>query len=388
MTAQPPGRKPARPNFSSGPCAKPPGWSLDRLAEAPLGRSHHSVPARAKLRQAIALTRAVLEIPATHRIAIVPGSDTGAVELALWSLLGARGIDLLTWDAFGARWVGDVVTQLRLSPMSRVLRAPFGEIIDLHTVDCAHDVVFVWNATSSGVRVPNADWIAADRQGLTICDATSAVFAQRLDWAKLDVVTFSWQKALGSEAAHGMLVLGPRAVARLESYVPPWPLPRLFRLADDGKLIDAIFEGATLNTPSLLCVEDFLAALQWALGQGGLTALMARADANAGALAHWVEKTSWIDYLAKDEALRSNTSVCLEITDPAIAALTPQGRAAFIAALVGLLERQGVAYDIAAHREAPPGLRIWCGPTIETADVEALTPWLDYAFATTQREWA
>jgi phosphoserine aminotransferase len=372
--------RPANPHFSSGPCRKHPGWSLQGLQNALLGRSHRAKAPKAKLQRAIDLTREILEVPADYRIGIMPASDTGAVEAALWSLLGARGVDVLAWEAFGAGWVTDIAKELRLADV-RTLAADYGEIVDLAKVNFDHDVVFTWNGTSSGVRVPNGDWIAADRQGLTICDATSAAFAQRLDWQKLDVVTLSWQKVLGGEAGHGMLILGPRAVERLQSYTPLWPLPKLFRLTKDGRLIEGIFEGETINTPSMLCVEDYLDALHWAKSQGGLAGLIARSDANAAALTHWVGKTEWIDFLAKDEKCRSNTSVCLKIIDPAVACLPAEAQVAFIAALTDRLEAEGVAFDIAAYRAAPPGLRIWCGATVDKADIEALTLWLDFAFA-------
>jgi phosphoserine aminotransferase len=380
MVATTPGARPVNPCFSSGPCAKRPGWSLQNLSDAPLGRSHRGKPGKAKLKRAIDLTREVLQVPADYRIGIVPASDTGAVEMALWSLLGARGVDMLTWESFGEGWVTDVVKQLKLKD-ARVLKAPYGEIVDLATVNFDNDVVFTWNGTTSGVRVPNGDWIAADRKGLTICDATSAAFAQKLDWSKLDVVTFSWQKVLGGEAAHGMLILGPRAVERLESYTPAWPLPKIFRMTKGGKLIDGIFTGETINTPSMLCVEDYIDALVWAQGLGGLAALIARADANTKAIADWVARTPWIDFLAKDPATRSNTSVCLKVVDPAVTALDAEAQAAFAKGLATRLEKDGVAYDIGAYRDAPPGLRIWCGATVETADIVALTHWLDFAYA-------
>jgi len=372
----------ARPNnarFSSGPCAKRPGWTPEILKDAALGRSHRAKLGKAKLKLAIDLTRDVLQVPADYRIGITPGSDTGAVEMALWSLLGARGVDILAWESFGEGWVTDVVKQLKLD--ARVLKASYGELPDLSQVNFDRDVVFTWNGTTSGVRVPNADWIKADRKGLTICDATSAAFAQKLDWTKLDVVTFSWQKALGGEAAHGMLILSPRAVERLETYKPAWPLPKVFRMTKGGKLIEGIFEGETINTPSMLCVEDYLDALQWAKRIGGLNALIARADANLKTIADWAAKTPWIDFLAADPATRSNTSVCLKVIDPAIAGLPAEAQAAFAKAIASLLEREKVAYDIGAYRDAPPGLRIWCGATIEKSDVEALTHWLDFAFA-------
>jgi phosphoserine aminotransferase len=375
-----PAVRPAVPHFSSGPCAKRPGWSLSALTDALLGRSHRSKAGKAKLKRAIELTREVLEVPADYRIGIVPASDTGAVEMALWSLLGARRVTMLAWESFGEGWVSDVTKELKLKDVT-VLKAPYGELPDLAQVDWSSDVVFTWNGTTSGVRVPNGDWIAADRQGLAICDATSACFAQRLDWGKLDVVTFSWQKALGGEAAHGMLILSPRAVARLESYTPPWPLPKIFRLTKSGKLNRGIFEGETINTPSMLCVEDYLDTLGWAKSIGGLRALMARADANAKAIADWVAVTPWIDFLAADPATRSNTSVCLKVVDPAVVKLAPETQAAFVKSLAAALEKEGIAYDIDAYRDAPPGLRVWCGSTAERADVEALTLWLDWAFA-------
>ncbi|MBL8587065.1 MAG: phosphoserine transaminase [Methylobacteriaceae bacterium] len=380
MTAIRPAARPARAEFSSGPCAKRPGWSLDRLKDAPLGRSHRAKVGKGKLKRAIDQTRAVLQVPADYRIGIVPASDTGAVEMAMWSLLGARGVDLLAWESFGEGWVTDAVKQLKLKD-ARVLKCGYGDLPDLAQVNFDHDVVFTWNGTTSGVRVPDGDWIAADRKGLTICDATSAAFAQRLDWGKLDVVTFSWQKALGGEAAHGVLILSPRAVARLESYTPAWPMPKLFRMTKGGKLVEGIFEGETINTPSMLCVEDYLDALDWAASIGGLDALIARADANAKVIADWAAKTPWIDFLAKDAATRSNTSVCLKVVDPEIVALPAEAQAAFAKALASALEKEGVAYDIGAYRDAPPGLRIWCGATVDAADLAALTQWLDWAFA-------
>ncbi len=380
MTAAIPGTKPANPNFSSGPCAKRPGWSLEALKDAPLGRSHRAKVGKAKLKQAIDLTRDVLQVPADYRIGIVPASDTGAVEMAMWSLLGARPVDLLAWESFGEGWVTDAVKQLKLKD-SRVLKAGYGEIPNLADVNFDNDVVFTWNGTTSGVRVPNGDWIPADRKGLTICDATSAAFAQRLDWAKLDVVTFSWQKVLGGEAAHGMLILSPRAVERLESYVPAWPMPKIFRMTKGGKIIEGIFEGETINTPSMLCVEDYIDALQWSKGLGGLDALIARADANTKVIADFVAANDWIDFLAKDPATRSNTSVCLVFSDAAVSALPADGQAAFAKQVASLLEKQGVAYDVGAYRDAPAGLRVWCGATVETADVKALVEWLAWAFA-------
>jgi phosphoserine aminotransferase len=383
MTIAMPGVRPLIPHFSSGPCAKRPGWNLQALTDALLGRSHRSKVGKAKLKRAIDLTREILELPADYRLGIVPASDTGAVEMALWSLLGARPVTVLAWESFGEGWVTDIVKQLKLKDVS-VLKADYGELPNLAAVDPGSDVVFTWNGTTSGVRVPDADWIAADRQGLTICDATSAAFAQPLDWAKLDVVTFSWQKALGGEAAHGMLALSPRAVHRLETYQPPWPLPKLFRMTKGGKLNEAIFEGETINTPSMLCVEDYLDALQWAKSIGGLKALMAQADTNARLIARWVERTPWVDFLARNPRLRSNTSVCLKVVDPAITALPATAQAAFAKAIAAALEKEGVAYDIASYRDAPPGLRIWCGATVEDGDIEALTAWLDWAFACTR----
>jgi len=375
-----PAARPVNARFSSGPCAKRPGWTPQALDDAALGRSHRAKIGKSKLKLAIDLTREVLGIPADYKIGITPGSDTGAVEMAMWSLLGARGVDMVAWESFGEGWVSDVVKELKLKD-ARTLKAPYGELPDLAKVNFDNDVVFTWNGTTSGVRVPDANWIAVDRKGLTICDATSAAFAQELDWAKLDVVTFSWQKALGGEAAHGMIVLSPRAVERLETYVPEWPLPKLFRMSKGGKLIAGIFEGETINTPSMLCVEDYIDALNWAKSLGGVKALFARADANAKAIADWVAKTPWIDFLAKVPATRSNTSVCLKVVDPAISALSADAQAAFAKALAGLLEKEKVAFDIGAYRDAPPGLRIWCGATVETSDVVALTAWLDYAFA-------
>ncbi|WP_425089582.1 phosphoserine transaminase [Stappia sp.] len=375
-----PATRPENPRFSSGPCAKRPGWSPAALDDAPLGRSHRAKPGKAKLAEAIDLTRAVLGVPDDYRIGIVPASDTGAVEMAMWSLLGPRGVDLLAWESFGAGWVTDAVKQLKLDD-TRVLDADYGKLPDLGAVDFSRDVIFTWNGTTSGVRVPNGDWIPADREGLTICDATSAAFAQALDFSKLDVVTFSWQKVLGGEAAHGMLILSPRAVERLESHTPAWPLPKIFRLTKGGKLIEGIFKGETINTPSMLCVEDYIDALKWAQQIGGLAALIARADANAGAIADWVARTSWVGFLAEDPATRSNTSVCLKIVDDRVASLDPAAQAAFAKAMATALDQAGVAYDIGAYRDAPSGFRIWCGATVETSDIEALLPWLDWAFA-------
>ena len=376
-----PADRPRVPLFSSGPCAKRPGWSLDALKDAPLGRSHRAKVGKAKLKLAIDLTREVLQVPAEYRIGIVPASDTGAVEMAMWSLLGPRGVDLLAWESFGEGWVTDVVKQLRLAD-ARVIKAAYGDLPSLPQVQTrTRDVVFTWNGTTSGVRVPNADWIAADREGLTICDATSAAFSQRLDWPKLDVVTFSWQKALGGEAAHGMLILSPRAVARLESYTPPWPLPKIFRMTKGGKLIEGIFEGETINTPSMLCVEDYLDALSWAKREGGLEALVARSDRNARVIHDWSARTPWVANLAKDPDTASNTSVCLVITDPEVVAMAEDTVAAVAKGVASSLEKEGVAFDIGSYRDAPAGLRIWCGATVEAADLEALTPWLDWAFA-------
>jgi phosphoserine aminotransferase len=376
-----PAARPRAPFFSSGPCAKRPGWTPAALDNAFLGRSHRAKAGKAKLKLAIDLTREVLGVPADYRIGIVPGSDTGAVEMALWSLLGARPVDMLAWESFGEGWVTDVAKQLKLED-ARVIRADYGRLPDLAQVDTrTRDVVFTWNGTTSGVRVPNADWIAADREGLTICDATSAAFAQPLDWAKLDVVTFSWQKALGSEAAHGMLILGPRAVERLETYKPAWPLPKVFRMTKGGKLIEGIFQGETINTPSMLCVEDYLDALHWAKSIGGLDALIARADANAKVIQDWAARTPWIANLATEPQIASNTSVCLVVADPDVLARGQDAVAAFAKGIATALEKEGVALDIGAYRDAPAGLRIWCGATVETSDLEALTPWLDWAAA-------
>src|SRR6266849_2992123 len=383
MTNVMPSVRPRVPHFSSGPCAKRPGWSLQALTDAALGRSHRAKPGKAKLKRAIDLTREILQVPADHRIGIVPASDTGAVEMALWSLLGARPVTMLAWESFGEGWVSDVQKELKLKDVS-VLKAPYGELPDLAKVDWSSDVVFTWNGTTSGVRVPDAAWIAADRQGLSICDATSAAFAQPLDFAKLDVVTMSWQKVLGGEAAHGMLILSPRAVERLKSYTPPWPLPKIFRLTNAGKLIEGIFEGETINTPSMLCVEDYLDTLNWAKSIGGLDGLIARADANTKVLADWKAKTPWIDFLAKDPAIRSNTSVCMKVVDPAITALNPDAQADFAKRLVALVEKEGAGYDFAHYRDAPAGLRIWCGGTVEAKDVALLTQWIDWAFAETK----
>ncbi|KPQ17487.1 MAG: phosphoserine aminotransferase SerC [Rhodobacteraceae bacterium HLUCCO18] len=368
-----PSSKPRNPRFSSGPCAKPPIFSLDKLSGAPLGRSHRAAVGKAKLKAAIETTRAILGVPQEYRIGIVPASDTGAVEMAMWSMLGARPCTMLAWESFGAGWVTDAVKQLRLE--AEVKTAEYGEIVDLAEVDFDTDVVFTWNGTTSGVRLPNGNAIPADRAGLTICDATSAAFAQDLPWDKLDVTTFSWQKVMGGEAAHGMLILSPRAVERLESYTPAWPLPKIFRLTKGGKLIEGIFVGETINTPSMLAVEDYLLALDWAQAMGGLPELMARADRNAQAIFDFCAARDWIDNLAADPATRSNTSVCLKFTDDRIA-----DGAAFAKAVAKRLEAEGVALDVGGYRDAPPGLRIWCGATVETSDIEAMLPWLDWAF--------
>ncbi|NTS32352.1 phosphoserine transaminase [Phyllobacterium sp. BT25] len=380
-----PAQRPANPNFSSGPCAKRPGWSLAALSDAALGRSHRAKVGKTKLKQAIDLTREILQVPADYRIGIVPASDTGAVEMALWSLLGERGVDMVAWESFGAGWVTDVVKQLKLAD-ARTIEAGYGELPDLSKIDFDRDVVFTWNGTTSGVRVPSGDFIPGDRKGLTICDATSAAFAQRLDFAKLDVVTFSWQKVLGGEGAHGMLILSPRAVERLLTYKPAWPLPKIFRLTSGGKLIEGIFSGETINTPSMLCVEDYLDALNWAKSVGSLDGLVARADRNFAAINAFVERTPWLANLAKDPATRSNTSVCLTIVDPEITALDADAQASFAKNLVAALEKEAVAYDIGAYRDAPSGLRIWAGATVETADLEALMLWLDWAFEAQKAE--
>ena len=375
-----PAVKPANPNFSSGPCAKRPGWTVEALANALVGRSHRSKPGKARIQRAIDLTRELLEVPADYRIGIVPASDTGAVEMALWSMLGARGVDMLAWESFGEGWVTDVSKQLKLEDV-RILKAGYGELPDLGQVDFDRDVVFTWNGTTSGVRVANGDWIAADRKGLTICDATSAAFAQNLDFAKLDVVTFSWQKALGGEAAHGVLILSPRAVERLETFKPDRPLPKIFRLTKGGKLLEEVFEAATINTPSMICIEDAIDAMEWGKSLGGLKAMQARADANFKVLAEWVAATPWVEFLAQNPANRSNTSVCFSIVDPAVTALSADAQAAFAKAIVSRLDKAGVAYDIGAYKDAPSGLRIWAGSTIEASDLAALVPWLDFAFA-------
>jgi phosphoserine aminotransferase len=372
--------RPANPNFSSGPCAKRPGFSLGALSGALLGRSHRATAPKARLAEVIERSRAILGVPDDWRLGIVPASDTGAVEMALWSMLGARPVDVLAFESFSQGWAADVTKQLQL-PGARVLTAPYGRLPDLPAVDFSHDVVFAWNGTTSGVRVPNGDWIAPDRTGLTICDATSAAFAMALAWDKLDVVTWSWQKVLGGEAAHGMLALSPRAVERLLTYKPAWPLPKVFRLTSGGKLIEGIFKGETINTPSMLCVEDAVDGLRWAESIGGLPALTARCEANLTAVARWVVQSDWAGFLAEDPATRSCTSICLKIVAPWFIALSPDAQAAAAKQLASLLEKQGVAYDIAAYRDAPPGLRIWGGATVETADIEALLPWLDWAHA-------
>jgi phosphoserine aminotransferase len=374
-----PALRPARPEFSSGPCAKRPGWTPENLKSAVLGRSHRSKIGKARLQEAIDRTRSVLQVPDDFLIGIVPGSDTGAVEMAMWSMLGPRPVQLLAFESFGKDWVTDVTKQLKIP--AEVLDAPYGQLPDLSKVRKDADLVFTWNGTTSGVRVPNADFIAADREGVVICDATSAAFAQDLDWAKLDAVTFSWQKALGGEAAHGVLILSPRAVARLESYSPPWPMPKLFRMTKGGKVNLEIFEGATINTPSMLAVEDAVDALKWAETIGGLPEMRRRADANLAILAEWVARTPWVDFLAEDIAQRSNTSVCLKVVDPRVARLPAEAQANVAKTLASMLEKEGVALDIGGYRDAPPGLRIWCGATVETSDIDALTPWLDWAFA-------
>ncbi|MGX1307777.1 phosphoserine aminotransferase [Amorphus suaedae] len=384
-TATKPDVRPANPNFSSGPCAKRPGWSLEALADAALGRSHRAKIGKSKLLQAIEDTRDVLGVPADYKIGIVPASDTGAVEMAMWSMLGARGVDMVAWESFGEGWVTDVQKQLKLADC-RILKAGYGEIVDFSEIDFDRDVVFTWNGTTSGVRVPNGDAIPADRAGLTICDATSAAFAQDLPFDKLDVVTFSWQKVLGGEAAHGMLILSPRAVERLESFSPDRPLPKIFRMTKGGKLNEGIFKGETINTPSMLCVEDYLDALAWSKSLGGKTGLFARADKNFAVLDAWVERTPWVANLAVDPKTRSNTSVCLIIVDPTVANLPADAQAAFAKALVSRLDKEGVAYDIGAYRDAPAGLRIWAGATVEASDLEALTTWLDWAFEVEKAE--
>jgi len=373
-----PSRRPQRPEFSSGPCAKRPGWSLDALKGAALGRSHRAKIGKDRLKAVIDRSRALLGLPADYRVGIVPASDTGAIEMAMWSLLGPRAVDVLAWESFGQGWVFDVTKELGLN--ARVVEAPYGELPDLAKVEFDRDVIFTWNGTTSGVRVANGDWIPRERAGLTLCDATSAVFAMELPWEKLDVVTWSWQKVLGGEAAHGMLALSPRALARLASHTPLWPMPKIFRLKENGKLLADVFEGSTINTPSMLCVEDALDGLAWAEREGGVPALIRRSEANLAAIAAWVERTPWVDFLARDPRTRSCTSICLQIVDPAFRALDDAGRAKLVKNLVALLEKEGVALDVASYREAPPGLRIWGGATVERADIEALLPWLDWAW--------
>ncbi|MPY68573.1 MAG: phosphoserine transaminase [Alphaproteobacteria bacterium] len=380
-----PARRPTNPCFSSGPCAKRPGWTPAVLAAAELGRSHRSKSGKARIDEVIDRSRALLGIPDDYRIGIVPASDTGAVEMALWSLLGPRGVDVLAWESFGAGWVTDVVKQLRLDDV-RTLEAGYGELPDLGQVDWSRDVVFTWNGTTSGVRVPNGDWIDEDREGLAICDATSAAFAMTLPWSRLDVVTYSWQKVMGGEAQHGILILSPRAVARINEYNPPWPMPKLFRMKSGGKFSEGIFKGNTINTPSMLCVEDALDGLKWADTVGGAAGLAARAGGNLAAIAKWVERTPWIGFLAEDPAIRSCTSVCLKIVDPWFAGLDEAAQASVPRRIEALLEAEHVAYDINGYRDAPPGLRIWAGSTVETGDLEALFPWLDWAFAAVKRE--
>jgi phosphoserine aminotransferase len=384
---QKPTLRPKNPRFSSGPCTKHPGWSVAALKGALVGRNHRQPETLAQLQRALERTAELLKLPDGYLLAIVPASDTGAVEMALWSLLGPRGVDVLAWEHFSQEWVTDITEQLKLKDV-RALVAPYGELPDLAQADCDRDVVFAWNGTTSGVRVPNADWIRSDRKGLTICDATSAVFAQEIDWSKLDAATFSWQKVLGGEAQHGMLILSPRAVQRLESFAPPWPLPKLFRMTQGGKLNADLFEGSTINTPSMLCLQDYLDALDWVESVGGLVGTIARSNANAAVLDDWVARTPWADFLARVPETRSNTSVCLKIVDPEVLALPPAMRDAFPGQMAALLDAENVAKDIAAHRASPPGLRIWTGATVEKSDLEALTPWLDWAFAKVKRSFA
>ncbi len=385
-TAARPNVRPANPNFSSGPCSKRPGWSVDALTDALTGRSHRSGPGKAKLAEVIERSRAVLGLPDDYRLGIVPASDTGAVEMALWSLLGARGVDLLSWESFGQGWVTDVTKQLKLDDV-RVLDAPYGEISNLRAVDFSRDVVFTWNGTTSGVRVPDGDWIPDDREGLTICDATSAAFAMDIPWHKLDAATYSWQKVLGGEAQHGVLILGPRAVERLETYAPPWPLPKIFRLTKGGKLIEGVFRGETINTPSMVAVEDALDGLRWAESVGGLEAMINRAESNLTAISDWVDASPWVGFLAGDEAIRSCTSVCLKVVDDWFTGLDAERQAAAAKRIATLLDKEGVAHDIGAYRDAPPGLRIWAGATVERHDLEALFPWLDWAYAAVKAEF-
>jgi len=382
-----PAQAPACANFSSGPCAKRPGWTPRALDKAFLGRSHRAKEGKARLKLAIDKTKSILGIPADYLVGIVPGSDTGAYEMAMWTMLGARGVEALSWESFGEGWVTDMAKQLKLKDLA-IRKAGYGKLPNLKEVDFARDVLFTWNGTTSGVKVPDGDWIPGNREGLTFVDATSAAFAQPMDWAKCDVTTFSWQKVLGGEAAHGMLVLSPRAVQRLESYTPSWPLPKVFRLVSGGKLIKGIFEGETINTPSMLCVEDYLDSLAWAESIGGLKALHARADSNAKVIWDWIERTAWVANLAEDDATRSNTSVCIKVVDPEIAGASPEVQAKFAKDLAALLEKEGAALDAGSYRDAPPGLRIWTGSTVEKSDVEALVPWLDWAFAQTKAKLA
>ena len=385
MTIPQPAARPRVPHFSSGPCAKRPGYSLDNLKGATLGRSHRSKEGKAKLKLAIDKTRSLLGVPADYLIGITPASDTGAFEMAMWSMLGQRPVDVLAWESFGEGWVSDIVKELKLKD-ANTHKAGYGDLPDLTQVDFRNDVLFTWNGTTSGVRVPNGDWIPANREGLTLCDATSAAFAQDLAWDKLDVTTFSWQKVLGGEAQHGMIILSPRAVARLESYTPAWPLPKIFRLTKKDKIDPEFFAGATINTPSMLCVEDYLDALAWAEGVGGLKALMARSNSNYKTIADWVERTPWVAFLADKPAIRSNTSVCLKIVDPAVLAASAEDQAAIAKQVASILEKEEVAMDIGSYRDAPPGIRIWAGATVEASDIEALLPWLDWAFATVKAE--
>ena len=376
-----PDLRPANPNFSSGPCSKRPGWSLNNLENAVLGRSHRAKIGKARLKYAIDKTHALLGLPDDYLVGIMPASDTGAFEAAMWTMLGERGVDVMAWESFGSGWVADIIKQLKLDDV-RDFTADYGQLPDLAAIDFDRDVVFTWNGTTSGARVPNGDWISADRTGLTMCDATSAAFAQDIDWPKIDVATFSWQKVMGGEAQHGIIVLSPRAVARLESYTPAWPVPKIFRMSKGGKLIKGIFQGATINTPSMLCVEDYIDGLEWADSIGGAAGMRERADKNTAVIANWVSATDWVDFLADDAAIRSNTSVCLKFSDPEIAALDGDGQAAFAKSIVSLLDAEGVAYDIGSYRDAPAGLRVWAGSTVEASDMQALMPWLDWAFAT------
>jgi phosphoserine aminotransferase len=387
MTTDKPKVRANNPRFSSGPCSKHPGWSVDRLKGALVGRNHRQPDTKARLALAIDRTRELLDLPQGYRVAIVPASDTGAVEMALWSLLGPRGVDVLAWEAFSRDWVTDIVEQLKVKNV-RPLVAPYGELPDLSQVDCDRDVVFAWNGTTSGVRVPNADWISSDRKGLTICDATSAVFAQEIDWRKLDAATFSWQKVLGGEAQHGMLILSPRAIQRLESHQPAWPLPKLFRMTKSGKLIGELFEGSTINTPSMLCLQDYLDALDWVESVGGVKGTIARSYANATVIAQWVARTPWVEFLARVPETRSNTSPCFSIVDPEVMALPPEMRDEFPRRIAALLDAENAAKDIASHRSSPPGLRVWTGATVEKSDLELLLPWLDWGFAEAKRALA